>query len=174
MNKQGFVDANGYGVEVGTLVEYQDKRFATVTDLTQDGDVSLHFLDGERMQTKWRTVAKLPENIASQIRAAQMTANPAKVAGYTAQPDAKVALVNSFKELEERLYRAIEKAETEGRVSYGVDGLPNGDHRDHNGSHVYRRNYWVERAVEHFAEGFMALNRAVFQPQRIRLPEDGE
>lgn len=27
-------------------------------------------------------------------------------------------------------------------------------------------------ARTHFQEGFMALNRAVFQPQRIKLPED--
>lgn len=33
---------------------------------------------------------------------------------------------------------------------------------------------WIAIARTHFQEGFMALNRAVFQPQRIELPEDSE
>ena len=99
--------------------------------------------------------------------------NPAgKVAGYTAQPDAKVALVNEFKAMEERLYRAIEKAESDGRYSYQTEGLPNSDYRDGNGSHFYRRDPLVEEATRCFMIGFMLLNRAVFQPQRIALPED--
>ena len=31
---------------------------------------------------------------------------------------------------------------------------------------------WLAIAQTHFNEGFMALARAVFQPQRIKLPED--
>lgn len=33
---------------------------------------------------------------------------------------------------------------------------------------------WLAVAKTHFEQGFMALNRAVFQPQRISLPEDAE
>jgi len=33
---------------------------------------------------------------------------------------------------------------------------------------------WLAIARTHFQEGFMALNRAVFQPTRIKLPEDDE
>lgn len=95
------------------------------------------------------------------------------VAGYRPQSDAAIALVNEFKILEERLYRAIEKAEAVGRSSYGVEGLPNSDRRDPmQGYPVRGRAPWVDRAVWHFAEGFMALNRAVFQPARVKLPED--
>lgn len=96
------------------------------------------------------------------------------VSGYTAQSAANVALVNEFKEMEERLYRAIEKAEDLGQSSYGTEGLPNLDSRDGNGSHIYRRDPWVDEATRCFAFGFMALNRAVFQPQRVKLPEDSE
>lgn len=70
MNNQDFVDTNGYKVSVGALVEYQDGRFAEVIDLTQDGDVSLQFLDGGQIQTKWKTVALLPVHIAQQLRPA--------------------------------------------------------------------------------------------------------
>lgn len=179
MNRQSFTDANGYEVTIGTLVEYQDKRFAEVTDLTQDGDVSLLFLDGERMQTKWRTVARLPTDIASQIDAARSNRNPAgKVAGYTAQPDAKVALVNEFKVDEERLLRkldALEKGQTFRfmNADTGLPELPGAGHMtyvEEKGVDADKR--WLAVARTHFQEGFMALNRAVFQPQRIKLPED--
>lgn len=72
------------------------------------------------------------------------------VAGYQPQDPEKVALVNEFKADEERLLRKIEAAET----------LRNPDKR------------WTAIAKTHFEHGFMALNRAVFQPQRISLPED--
>lgn len=73
------------------------------------------------------------------------------VAGYTTQTDAKVAKVNEFKQDEERLLRKI-------------DAMMAGDEFD---------KRWAAVARTHFQEGFMALNRAVFQPQRITLPEDG-
>ena len=74
------------------------------------------------------------------------------VQGYTTQSDAKVALVNEFKQDEERLLRKIETAAND--VGLRFDGR------------------WGSIAKTHFQEGFMALNRAVFQPQRIALPED--
>lgn len=175
MNRQGFVDANGYGVEIGTLVEYQDKRFAEVTDVTQDGDVTLQFLDGEVLHTKWRYVARLSVNIAGQLHAMQarivqeyrdaeaLSSKPAnKVAGYTPQSDDKVKLVNEFKADEERLLRKLDKI---GLPTTGFSSTTNDLRHDQR---------WLAIARSHFQEGFMALNRAVFQPTRIKLPEDGE
>ena len=93
------------------------------------------------------------------------------VAGYTAQSDAKVALVNEFKVDEERLLRKLDalskpatkqvlapvQSGTNGVVWKPVEGV---DLR------------WLAITQTHFQEGFMALNRAVFQPQRISLPEN--
>lgn len=72
------------------------------------------------------------------------------VAGYVPQTDVKVALVNRNKEIEERLLRICDE----------LRGRPDLDQR------------FVSMAVSHFQEGFMCLNRAVFRPTRIRLPED--
>lgn len=74
------------------------------------------------------------------------------VDGYTDQSTAKVTLVNEFKQDEERLVRKTEQ-------SYGTHGFE----LDH---------HWAAIARTHFQEGFMALNRSVFQPRRIGLPED--
>jgi len=89
------------------------------------------------------------------------------VAGYTDQPDEKVALVNEFKADEERLLRkldkyfgAVERASSGDVIVDSILSMPIVDMR------------WVAIARTHFQEGFMALNRAVFQPQRIKLPED--
>ena len=103
---------------------------------------------------------------------------PLPVSGYTAQPDAKVALVNRFKEMEERLLREIDALD-EKIVGHPIKS---GGTLIDQGLLVltgYRKldgapydPYWLMIARQHFAEGFMALNRAVFQPQRIKLPED--
>jgi hypothetical protein len=87
--------------------------------------------------------------------------SPLPVAGYTAQPEAKVALVNEFKADEERLLRKLDA------ISAQTFHLPNTD-----GTVSAPDHRWIAIARTHFQEGFMALNRAVFQPQRIRLPED--
>lgn len=81
---------------------------------------------------------------------------PLPVAGYTSQPDAKVAVVNLYKQLEEVLLREIDAAEKLNKE---------------NGENTYDPR-WLAVARTHLQIGFMALNRAVFQPQRIRLPED--
>ena len=73
------------------------------------------------------------------------------IKGYTDQSKAKQDLVNKYKELEERVLRATEEA-------YTID--INLDQR------------WLHIARTHIQQGFMALNRAVFQPTRISLPED--
>jgi hypothetical protein len=80
---------------------------------------------------------------------------PIPVAGYQPQSDAKVALVNEFKQDEERLLRKLDAL-----VNRDPDTVIRPDQR------------WLAIARTHFQEGFMALNRAVFQPQRIKVPED--
>lgn len=102
--------------------------------------------------------------------------NPAgKVAGYTAQPDAKVALVNEFKADEERLLRKLDKL---AKPAVGSKVLEISPLRyvdaDENSVAPSFDQRWLAVARTHFQEGFMALNRSVFQPQRIKLPEDGE
>ncbi len=75
-----------------------------------------------------------------------------KVAGYRpTQPQAAIDLVNENKALEERVLRQIDK----------IAGV--GNAFDQRFVSIARTN--VELA-------FMALNRAVFQPQRIALPGD--
>lgn len=93
---------------------------------------------------------------------------PLPVKGYTDQSNEKVDLVNRIKEMEERLLRAIDALastmslpSTGGTVVDAILAAPVIDQR------------WAAIARTHFQEGFMALNRAVFQPQRIKLPEDG-
>ena len=76
-----------------------------------------------------------------------------RVAGYVAQSDEAVALVNHFKEVEERLLRDMDVM-ADSREPGRFDGR------------------WLAIARTQLQQGFMALNRAVFQPQRIRLPGD--
>jgi hypothetical protein len=68
------------------------------------------------------------------------------VAGYRPQSDEKVALVNANKLVEEHLLR-------------NLDALLNKD--------VDQR--WLSIARTHFEQGFMALNRSIFQPERVKL-----
>lgn len=89
------------------------------------------------------------------------------VAGYVPQSDEKVQLVNGFKQDEERLLRKIEALLTANQKDFAISpGGANGVL----GLHSDPR--WLAVAKTHFQEGFMALNRAVFQPQRVKLPED--
>lgn len=77
---------------------------------------------------------------------------PLPVAGYTAQHDENVKTVNEHKVMEERILRRIEDLF--------------GECCD---SDAYR---WLSIARTHIEQGFMAMNRAVFMPNRIKLPED--
>ena len=72
------------------------------------------------------------------------------VAGYQPQSDERVQLVNENKVTEERILRAIERDTKNGLL----------DPR------------WAAIARTDIEKGFMALNRAVFQPSRAKLPED--
>jgi hypothetical protein len=72
------------------------------------------------------------------------------VAGYRPQSDERIAAVNEHKQAEERLLRTIDSLLLRGLVDVR----------------------WASVARTHFEQGFMALNRGVFQPTRIALPED--
>ena len=72
------------------------------------------------------------------------------VAGYTGQSDAKVALVNENKVLEERILRQLDAM----RANPACDGR------------------MVSLAITGIQEAFMWANRSVFQPTRVLLPED--
>ncbi len=75
---------------------------------------------------------------------------PLPVAGYTAQIDENVQMVNLNKRAEERILRDIDL--------YGMN--PDVDKR------------WLAIAKNHIEQGFMAMNRAIFKPQRIKLDGD--
>ena len=74
---------------------------------------------------------------------------PLPVSGYTAQSDSRVEMVNENKAIEERVLRRLDE----------LKGL-NVDQR------------WLAIGRTHIEEAFMAINRSVFQPQRVKLPED--
>lgn len=70
------------------------------------------------------------------------------VAGYVPQSDDAVAIVNQNKAVEEYILRMVDGLSGDmGTMT--VDGR------------------WLSVARTHIEQGFMALNRAVFQPQRI-------
>lgn len=72
------------------------------------------------------------------------------VKGYTDQPEVKINIVNQHKVMEEEVLRRMDRL----KDIDGIDGR------------------WLAIARTNIEQGFMALNRAVFQPQRIQLPED--
>lgn len=72
------------------------------------------------------------------------------VKGYVAQSSERVVIVNAHKVTEETILRQIEHLQ--------VTGI--GDPR------------WLAIAKTGFERAFMALNRAVFQPSRVRLSDD--
>ena len=78
------------------------------------------------------------------------THNPIPVKGYKPQSEATVDLVNNNKKLEEmnlRLFDILSKME-------------NVDKR------------WLAIGKTHIEQGWMAINRAIFKPERVKLDED--
>ena len=72
------------------------------------------------------------------------------VAGYRPQSEHRLALVNANKAAEERILRILDALAAEPDID--------------------RRWFSIGRtAIE---QGFMAVNRAVFQPGRVTLPDD--
>jgi hypothetical protein len=73
---------------------------------------------------------------------------PIPVHGYTTQSDSRVDLVNENKILEETILRRLDE----------LAALSTPDKR------------WLAIGRTHIEQAFMAINRSVFQPQRIKLP----
>lgn len=76
------------------------------------------------------------------------------VQGYRVQPQEAVDAVNRNKETEEKLLRLI-------------DDLQNGQL---NGEAFQAEQRWLAIARTDLEKGFMALNRAIFKPERAKLP----
>lgn len=72
---------------------------------------------------------------------------PLPVQGYTSQSDTKINEVNTNKQLEEQVLRRLDEMK-----------LLNVDQR------------WLAIGRTHIEEAFMAINRSVFQPTRVKLP----
>lgn len=73
---------------------------------------------------------------------------PLPIAGYTEQSADKIELVNALKEMEEYVLRVLDEM--------GKYGIPT-DKR------------WLAIGRNHIEQGFMAVNRSVFRPQRVNL-----
>lgn len=74
------------------------------------------------------------------------------VSGYRPQSSTAVETVNIHKDMEERLLRHFDM----------LKKLPDIDQR------------WLAIGRTSIEQGFMAVNRAVFQPSRVRLPDDSQ
>ena len=74
------------------------------------------------------------------------------VHGYKDQTTENINLVNANKITEEAMLRLIDNMMTTMEAKY--------DKR------------WLSIARTHFEQGYMALNRAIFQPSRVSLPDD--
>lgn len=72
------------------------------------------------------------------------------VKGYRPQTADNITIVNVNKALEERVLRQFDM----------LHGDPRFDQR------------WLALAKTNIEQGFMAMNRAVFRPERVDLPED--
>jgi hypothetical protein len=84
------------------------------------------------------------------------------ILGYQDVSGDKQAMVNELKEMEERILRQLDYL----AQLHGVDGSP-GSVRP-----PFADTRWLAVGRTHIQQAFMAINRAVFQPQRIKLPED--
>lgn len=71
------------------------------------------------------------------------------ILGYVEPTETVLNLVNNNKIAEERLLRQIERLVAEGVAN----------------------ERWTAIARSHFEQGYMALNRAILQPDRIDLPD---
>jgi len=72
------------------------------------------------------------------------------VAGYKSQSEERVALVNRNKEIEERVLRILDEL----GATDGVD------------------KRWLAIGRTAIENGFMAVNRSIFQPGRVALPAE--
>lgn len=73
------------------------------------------------------------------------------VSGYRPQSAENIALVNDFKAVEERLLRTLDELAKEGET-------------------IDKR--WLAIGRTSIEQGFMAINRSVFRPGRVKLDTD--
>jgi hypothetical protein len=85
---------------------------------------------------------------------------PMPVKGYTSQNDGNVLLANEGKELEERVLRYLEKVDR----NVVVMSMTNEEQGD--------RRRCIALAKTNTQDAFMWAIRGIFNPQRIKLPED--
>lgn len=116
------------------------------------GDWIIKGVEGELYPCKPEIFAETYEAVTAAIEQEVTTHKGLPVKGYTDQSDYKVERVNQNKVLEETVLRAVDAVE--------------------NDWDLYADMRWLSIARTHFEQGFMALNRAIFKPQRIKLSED--
>lgn len=129
-----------------------------MTDIASDDDINFVIHQGPE------TVGKTHYAIACELRqhrdAATMWSHPGVVWAK------KEALADGFKADEERLLRKIDAL---GNASHAVEIDPLDP------SKGYRSKYdnrWLSIARTHIQEGFNAIERAILQRSRVKLPED--
>lgn len=112
-------------------------------------------METEKLQVSAKTLAEraiLDKMVAGKPKRNSMTEHAGlPVKGYQPQSEEKVQAVNHNKELEETLLRVCD----------GMKSIAVIDQR------------WLAIARTHFEEGFMAMNRSIFKPGRVRLRSDG-
>ncbi len=79
------------------------------------------------------------------------------VSGYRPQTQQALDLVNGFKADEERLLRKLDELKT-----LNAGGI----------SPVIADQRWLALGRTHLEQAFMAINRSVLKPTRVKLPED--
>jgi hypothetical protein len=80
---------------------------------------------------------------------------PLPVAGYTTQGQLALLMVNTNKELEEKVLRRLDELQAAvDRFDASIDAA------------------MLAAGRSRIIEAFMWVNRAIFQPTRVRLPED--
>jgi hypothetical protein len=72
------------------------------------------------------------------------------VAGYSPQSTDSVDIVNGNKRVEEQVLRLLDKLSANPRIDVR----------------------WLSIGRTHLEQAFMAINRAIFRPTRVTLPED--
>jgi hypothetical protein len=101
---------------------------------------------------------------AEQLEPQTKEHKPIPVAGYKPQNQDKIDLANEGKQLEERVLRYIEKVEY--RLKGHMDGPGQESIRDGDARFAAIGRTQIQL-------GFMMVIRAIFNPERIKLPEDG-
>ena len=108
------------------------------------GDFLVEYADG------YRSISPRKAFLEGYTAASAAKHDGLPVAGYQPQSQENVALVNANKALEERALRQLDAMSDATRFDLR----------------------WVAIARTAIEQGFMAMNRAVFKPARIKLPED--